>query len=168
MGRDRRNGRKSVVVPEGGWQAAAKKPVLAVAPAPAVKRPVLDVDNEEVLDRRLVWRFNEIDSGGPWPPAEIGSQDLANLLRKMADFETMTLRELFAAGSEHGKRYDVTLLPAHTRKRLEQIERDDETEIARLRCGGAPRLYGFLRENVFHVVWWDAKHAVYPSKKKHT
>lgn len=160
--------RVNVEVPPGGWQAAMK----GVPSTPTVSHEkraiVLDTDHPEIAARRLVWRFNEIDTGGPWPPAAIGVGAMADLLKKMGDFESMTLGEIFKPGSEHGKRYVVENLPSPALKRLRDIERDDETEIARLRCGARPRLYGFLREHVFHVVWWDAEHQVYPSKKRNT
>lgn len=169
MGKPKGPKRPAVTVPEGGWQNAGRKTVSLTPPPAESKRPVLlDTEHSEVRSRRLVWRFSEVDAEGEWPPAEIGAQALGDLLRKMASYESMTVGEIFSPGSEHGKRYTVDSLPSHARKRLGEIERDDETEIARLRCGGKPRLYGFLREHVFHVVWWDAEHAVYPSKKKRT
>lgn len=159
---------RKVVVPAGGWQAA-KKGVPNLPAISNTKNPrLLDVDHPEVRERRMVWRFTEVDTGGAWPPAAIGQSALADLLSKMGSFESMTVGEIFKPGSEHGKRYAVENLPEPTLRRLRDLERDDETEIARLRCGGAPRLYGFLREHVFHVVWWDPTHAVYPSPKKHT
>lgn len=160
--------RVSVEVPPGGWQAAKKRIPSTPAVSDEKRVIVLDTDHPEIAARRLVWRFNEIDTSGDWPPAAIGVDAMANLLKKMGDFESMTLGEIFKPGSEHGKRYVVENLPAPALKRLREIERDDETEIARLRCGGRPRLYGFLREHVFHVVWWDAEHQVYPSKKRNT
>ncbi|MBF0673178.1 MAG: hypothetical protein IR160_11405 [Salinibacterium sp.] len=167
MAKDRKPKRARVQVPTGGWQAA--KGVPSTPDVSTEKRAfLLDIDHPDVTARRLVWRFGEIDSGGSWPPAAIGFDAMGDLLKKMADYESMTLGEIFRPGSEHGKRYVVENLPARALKRLREIERDDETEIARLRCGGRPRLYGFLREHVFHVVWWDAEHEVYPSKKRNT
>jgi len=37
-----------------------------------------------------------------------------------------------------------------------------------LRMGGKQRLWGFLRAGVFHVLWWDPEHQIYPSWEKHT
>jgi hypothetical protein len=37
-----------------------------------------------------------------------------------------------------------------------------------LRLGGEPRLYGFVDENIFHVVFWDPDHEIWPSVLKHT
>ncbi|PBC80100.1 hypothetical protein BX265_4936 [Streptomyces sp. TLI_235] len=52
--------------------------------------------------------------------------------------------------------------------RLTEIGRDDMTKIQRLELTGLQRLYGFLDGHVFHIVWWDRQHEVYPSKLKHT
>jgi len=168
VGRDKKGAKRvPTSVPEGGWQAA-KKAVPSGSPTDDKKPVVLGTDNENVRARRLVWRFNEVDFSKTWSPAHVTPAQMKDLLEKMASFETMTIGEIFAPGSQHGKKYSTDILPSPALRRLEEIERDDETEIARLRCGGAPRLYGFLREHVFHVVWWDPKHTVYPSKKKNT
>ncbi|MEU2128489.1 hypothetical protein [Streptomyces sp. NPDC018352] len=52
--------------------------------------------------------------------------------------------------------------------RLTAIGFDDALKIQRLRFTGTQRLYGFLNGNIFHVLWWDPLHEVYPSKLKHT
>ncbi|CAL9328661.1 hypothetical protein SUDANB121_00035 [Nocardiopsis dassonvillei] len=81
----------------------------------------------------------------------------------------MTVNELFHRGDEPGKSYDIADLPTHeARERLEALSLADQTQISRLRLTGERRLYGFLDENVFHVVFWDPEHKVWPSKKKHT
>lgn len=161
--------RPKVVVPPGGWQAAGQKtPAVQQGPAEGkIPRP-LHVDDAEVLSRHIVWRFNEVDTDGEWPVSAITPDNMAMLIRKMASFESMRIGEIFAPGEQLGKKYPLEKLPPRTRARLREIERDDEDEIARLRCTGPARLYGFLREHVFHVIWWDPDHRVYPSKKKNT
>ena len=115
-----------------------------------------------------VWRFSAVDHDGDWAFDAIASDDLVDLSKKLGDFESMTMREIFYSGEEPGKEYDVHALPSRALKRLEEIGRDDETKLARLRLAGAVRLYGFLRRHVFHVLWWDPDHEVYPSKKRNT
>jgi hypothetical protein len=34
----------------------------------------------------------------------------------------------------------------------------------RFRLGGKARLWGFRSERIFHVVWWDPDHRVYPTE----
>ncbi|UYB35516.1 hypothetical protein N9A08_12905 [Arthrobacter koreensis] len=159
-------GRKKVAVPKGGWPTGRKEAIPAALPEVAGKRPVvLHVDNEAINERKLVWRFGQMDTDGQWSPTNISPSELANLFDKMTSFETMTIGEIFAPGSEHGKKYAVASMPSAPQKRLSDLQREDETEVARLRCSGPQRLYGFLREHVFHVLWWDPTHAVWPSTK---
>ena len=54
------------------------------------------------------------------------------------------------------------------RGRLEAIGMADQTKISVLRLGGQERLFGFRDRNVFHVVWWDPQHQIWPSLKKNT
>lgn len=72
--------RVSVEVPPGGWQAAKKRIPSTPAVSDEKRVIVLDTDHPEIAARRLVWRFNEIDTSGDWPPAAIGVDAMANLL----------------------------------------------------------------------------------------
>ena len=68
-----------------------------------------------------------------------------------------------------GKDYDIEDIPIQdARDRLDAIGLADMTKISVFRLSGVLRLYGFRRENVFHVVWWDPPHQIWPSVKKHT
>lgn len=46
-------------------------------------------------------------------------------------------------------------------------EKFDDT-MFRFRVAGEQRLWGFRKSNVFHIVWWDPEHQVYPTEKSHT
>jgi hypothetical protein len=39
-------------------------------------------------------------------------------------------------------------------------------ELTRYRTAGTARVWGFERENVFYVLWWDPGHMVYELKKR--
>ncbi|WP_144016774.1 hypothetical protein [Beutenbergia cavernae] len=126
----------------------------------------LDVDHAEVLSRRMVWRFADLDDDGRWSLSAAQPSAMRDVLSKMRSFETMLLGELFRG--EHGKRYPIEVLCSDAQRRLEELEKDDETEVVRLRCGGKERLYGLLRDHVFHVLWWDPEHEVCPSVLRNT
>lgn len=161
--------RKQPVAPQGGWSTRGKVPRTEEPVKVGGKRPSsLDIDIDEINKRRPVWRFADIDLGGDWNPATITPAALVTLIDKLRSFESMTIGEIFTPGSEHGKRYDPAEMPSAARNRLTEINRDDETEIVRLRCGNKPRLYGFLREHVFHILWWDPEHQVWPTPKRNT
>lgn len=118
---------------------------------------------------RVCWRFEHVDHDGPWGFSAVSGEDLCDLLRKLRDFERMTVRELFHQSGALGKSYDMEELPSKQAKdRLEELRLADQTRISRLRMNGPGRLYGFLDGNIFHVVFWDPDHAIWPSRKKHT
>lgn len=93
---------------------------------------------------------------------------LCEVLRKLADCESMTVSELRGSWRLF-KEYDLPGgLCKEALDRLTVMRRDDMTAIQRLEFTGLQRLYGFLEGNIFHVVWWDPRHEVYPSKLKNT
>ena len=119
---------------------------------------------------RICWRFEHVDHDGPWGFREVSAEQLCHILEKLRDFEKMTVNELFRRGGEPGKSYEISGLPTReARERLDALRLADQTQISRLRLTGERRLYGFLDdENVFHVVFWDPEHEIWPSRKKHT
>ncbi|MEU5811199.1 hypothetical protein [Streptomyces sp. NPDC047718] len=91
------------------------------------------------------------------------------ILAKLREFERFTLNELRnTSGTFESYGLPAAALCKEAYERLAEMGRDDMTEIHRLRLMGAQRLYGFLDGNVFHVVWWDPDHKVYPWKPKNT
>jgi len=161
--------RKKVAVPEGGWQQnKGHKTTPKINPVSSKTIPSLDIDSEEIKDRRLVWRLGFHDDTSEWSLNDATREQMINLLDKLRSFETMTIKEIFHSGIEHGKSYEVDSLPDHAKRRLRKIGRDDEDQLHRLRCSGPARLFGIMREHVFHILWWDPEHKIWPSKKRNT
>jgi hypothetical protein len=116
---------------------------------------------------RICWRFKHADHDGPWCFHEVDSDRLCDMLKQLANFESMTMAEAFKG--EPGKDYNIEELPnTDARKRLETLKLADQTRISRFSLSGKERLYGFRLGNVFHIVWWDPQHEIWPSKKRHT
>lgn len=117
-------------------------------------------------EERVCWRFGHLDLDGPWGLVSLDHERLMMLLGDMAKFESQTINELFHQGEWPGKCHDVHKLPNRVAlARLGALGLSDMTKIWKLRIGGPGRLWGFLVGNVFHVVWWDPRHEVWPSKK---
>lgn len=120
-------------------------------------------------DKRLCWRFTHVDHEGPWGFSEVDTETFCGILRKLSDFESMTVAEVFHNGGYPGKEYDVATLPnREALARLVELNLADMTKIWRLQWTGESRLFGFLDGNIFHVVFWDPKHKIWPSKPRHT
>ncbi|SEG82315.1 hypothetical protein SAMN04489712_1158 [Thermomonospora echinospora] len=123
----------------------------------------------ETSDHRICWRFTHVDHEGPWGFDKVEPETLRWLFDRLGQLETMTVNEIFNRGDYPGKDYDVETIPnVEALDRLEQIGLADMTKIWCLRLQGEPRLYGFLHGHVFHIVWWDPKHEIWPSRLKHT
>lgn len=149
------------------------KKVMPAAPRATSSKPFTDprrlLPGHHTSSDRICWRFAHVDNEGPWGLSRLGPAELGALFACMVKFETMTMMELFCRGEEPGKDYDVATLPTKgALDRLEALKLSDMTEISRLRIGGAGRLYGFRIANVFHVLWWDPKHEIWPSKKRNS
>lgn len=117
---------------------------------------------------RLCWRFTHVDHDSRWGFSAMQPDVLCEILKKLAYCESMTVAELRNT-RRFFKEYDLPGgLCKEALDRLAHMGREDMTAIQRLEFTGTQRLYGFLEGNVFHVVWWDPDHEVYPSRKKHT
>jgi hypothetical protein len=86
--------------------------------------------------------------------AEIEAQRLGSGANRHKRHHSQEVRSLVSAAQA-----DVT-----KRKLSEKF--DDS--MFRFRLNGEQRLWGFRRQHVFHVVWWDPEHKVYPTEKKRT
>jgi Cu/Ag efflux protein CusF len=117
---------------------------------------------------RICWRFRHMDHEGPWNFDGLSDGELGGLMKCLASFESMTMAEAFRGGHP-GKDYDVENMPnALAHERLDAIGMGDLTCVSRFRVDGRGRLYGIRCGNVFHVIWWDRNHEVWPSEKRNT
>ena len=127
---------------------------------------------ERLLDRRLTFRFDCLDLAPdcPWSLASIAPSDLADLLSKLREFENITVGEIRRKDSQAFKEYpDFARCPnREAQRRLAACYEMQGDSVARLRLGGRKRLYGFLVEHEFHLLWWDPNHEVWPSEPRHT
>ncbi|WP_158230828.1 hypothetical protein [Frankia sp. CcI49] len=115
---------------------------------------------------RICWRFTLVDTGGPWA---ITADTWPEVIGHLRDVESMTVNEIFSNGEEPGKDYPLNEgFPRESaaNKRWSDLELDDQDRVSRIRFGGKLRLYGLRVDNVFHIIWWDREHRVWPSKKR--
>lgn len=142
-----------------------QRPVATGAPVKEHPRPALPAASTS--GDRICWRFRHTDHDGPWCFHAVDSNDLCRVLGQLANFESMTVAEAF--GGSPGKDYNIEDIPnTQARARLEVLRLADQTSISRFQLSGRERLYGFRLGNVFHVVWWDPRHEIWPTEKKHT
>ncbi|MCA0290504.1 MAG: hypothetical protein LCH82_02395 [Actinobacteria bacterium] len=119
-------------------------------------------------ESELVYRFGLLDTGFPAGGQALTVKEHRTLLEKLGSYETQTVKEIWGSADNGCKGYPVGDLPSASGKRLLEIDHDDEDTLHSLRAAGAFRIWGILRGNVFHLLWVDPKHEVWPSAKKHT
>ncbi|WP_306204092.1 hypothetical protein [Actinoplanes sp. RD1] len=68
---------------------------------------------------------------------------------------------------KHHSQHVDTLCP-EARRRIEALKCKQRfgEKIFRFRVGGRKRLWGFKRDGVFYILWWDAEHRVYPAEAR--
>lgn len=119
------------------------------------------IQNEHVswhvrtMDREGVWGWNSIDIDVFW----------ADIFPKLSSFSTMTWDQIL---NRNNHEISVSDICPEAQKRLEEIYQNDIDSLVSLRLTGKKRLWGIRDRNVCKLLWWDPKHTVYPSKKKHS
>ncbi|WP_430781992.1 hypothetical protein [Actinoplanes sp. G11-F43] len=89
----------------------------------------------------------------------------------LCEMGRLTWREIRAQMSGgHRKHHsqDLVTLEKEAQQRFLHLRLDEVVgdELFRFRLEGAVRLWGFLDEAVFHVLWWDAGHQVYVPRRR--
>ena len=87
---------------------------------------------------------------------------------KLGAYETQTIGEIWGSSDNGCHRYDVEEAHENIVERLVERQLDDETAVHSLRVAGKYRVHGILRENVFHILWIDHEHKMWPVEKQHT
>lgn len=116
--------------------------------------------------RNFRWNTEEVDLDGEYGWSKVELKALFNeIIPKLQQYESMTWGEVEGAESHF---VDVDNCSRKAQKRLGEIDLDDLEQLFSLRIGGKKRIFGWRRESVFYVLWWDPVHRVFPSPKKHT
>lgn len=118
---------------------------------------------DKILESKIAWNFSKMDDGGDWP---CSLQSLHGYHRKITSYEGKTIKELFVrgqGGGVHSHRMPVEVLCSKACTRLNTCNIDEDA-LHQLDLGGPARLWGVLEHNIFHILWLDPRHSVYPMK----
>ena len=140
------------------------KPVLS-ATTNIKHIPVKSFAPKEII--KYTWSFNSIDKGGPfkWCETTTDAKGLIDAIYKFSEIEKLNHEEQIKRGSHNVPVSDLT---RDARKRLAEIRRDDIDKLFSIRLTGRGRVWAIEYESVFYILWWDPKHQVCHSNKKHT
>jgi hypothetical protein len=111
------------------------------------------------------FRAEQMDREGPWGWDKFDPLQLQEVLQKIFHCQKLTWHDLRNNGSHFVNLKDLC---PQAQKRLIQIQKEDLDQLFSLRITGQKRIWGIKEENVLWLLWWDPKHEVCPSPKKHT
>ena len=94
------------------------------------------------------------------------------ILPHLQGWETVPWSEILLADKNHNHAIDVNMLNKGAMERLNELELEVDSLVS-LRLTGTHRLYGYIVDGVFYVLWYDDDHGDNPtcvcrSHKKHT
>ncbi len=112
-----------------------------------------------------VWQVSTIDTEGAWGWHQMNGEIWNEIHKRITSFESMPWVEIYKTGSHY---VPIKSLCSPAKKRLEDIQQDDTDRLFSLRITGIKRIWGIRDRNILKIIWWDPKHEVCPSVKKHT
>jgi len=136
---------------------------------PAVPRALLGITGAPDASHPS-WRLSllDLDHAGNWS-WNVTAADLQQITAFLTEMERLTWTEIRAQitsskKASHRKHHPIPVeaLCTEAQRRLQDLRLDDVDEMFRFRLGNLPRLWGVLQDGVFHAVWWDPRHKVYP------
>ena len=139
-------------------------------PVTGKKKPNIEKNPDSFMNNNPVWAFSRcVNKNEKWT---IFCHDFyENAIPKMADFERMTWREIIRQTHDRSNKSSnhyigMDKLSAEAKKYFPNYY-DSETLFS-LRIDNLRRLIGFLDNGTFYILWYDQKHEVVISSKKHT
>ncbi|MCY3986066.1 MAG: hypothetical protein OXF23_03365 [Candidatus Dadabacteria bacterium] len=119
-----------------------------------------------VNSKNFRWNTENADLEGEYGWSKIELKALLNeVIPRLQKYETMTWGEIEGKESHF---IDVDNCSKEAQKRLKEIKLDDVEQLFSLRIGSRKRIFGWRKEAIFYVLWWDPDHKIYLSKIKHT
>lgn len=127
-------------------------------------------------DRKApVWIFDKIDRSGDYA-FDVSREDFNHklVLEKIIEYASMSWIDV--KQQTHGQKgksknhyYPLNEMSSTAQKRFVQLGLDEYGDsIFSFAVSSVVRIIGYRENEYFHVLWYDAQHEVYPSKKKHT
>ena len=177
-----------------GRRSRQKVPNISLESAPVKKVPREARSGGDYYSLSPAWIFGAMDLLGPWgwchglsdtvknevarrnptcacngspkkTRPQITERVLVDIRQRLSGFESQTWNEILGRRNHE---VEIDGIARAAQVRLKELKHDDLDTLVSLTIDGKKRLWGFIINGCFNVLWWDPKHQVYPSKKKGT
>lgn len=145
----------------------SKQPKTREIPSTS-KQPKVAGDPQDYYQKKPAWRISKMEFSDPFGWHILDANGIVSILEKLANFETMTWREILLDAKKQNHNVSVDKLIKEAQDRLTEISLDDLDELTSLHLTGKGRVWGIIDQGVMNLLWWDPEHQVCPSHKKHT
>ncbi len=122
------------------------------------------------MDLQMAWTTEKKDTLGRWTWGQFREWGKPlwrkTLLPFLLQYERKRWSDIefeMAGRDRRFKTYEIPQICVEAQNRLQELGIDDLDYISRFRLGSKPRLYGFICQHVFFILWWDPEHRIYPS-----
>lgn len=130
------------------------------------KQPKSRFSPSQIEGQPLCWRYSNADRNGPWSWSElVDPTEYKKVQEMLHNFEGLNWQQIIGTGSHPIQK---NRLIKGAQDRLEELKLDDLEEIMSFRLEGDMRVFCIRDRNLMHVFWYDPKHEICPSPKRHT
>lgn len=138
-----------------------KVPKAARGAKRVTKRARLIAPRATIYSLQPAWRVRMMDLDGEWGWGKCSADQIREIQGKLAAFEGLTWGEIERRKSCHSTSPERIIRAA--RNRLVELGLDDLDKLYQLRFGSTERVWGVRVEHHLMLLWWDPKHAVWPT-----
>lgn len=121
---------------------------------------------------RVSWSEDKADRNGTWTWGDLrdwSAEEWENEIRpKFDSFAQLSWGEIDLLSSEsshkmhHG--HEVGSLINEAQERWVSLGLEEFDSVFRFRLGGKKRMWGYIVQAHFEMVWWDREHGIYPTE----
>lgn len=146
------------------------------AKIPSEKREIKHSQSpEKFYDKAPIWSFKKIDQTHEKWGLDIHANAWKEIIKKLIDFERQETWSVILQAPNNKRRSNtknhaisIDSMIKEAQKRIIDLQLDEFDSFYSLHLTGTERLWGYIQEGIFYVIWYDQNHEICPSKKKHT
>lgn len=155
-----------------------KNPVLGTSPAGqknaafaqsatplGLKVPVIGKQPESYMDLKAAWRIARCQLLEPYGWRGLDAVMMVEIHGKLSAFESMTFSEIFVRDKSKNHEINVEDIPNPLVRKWLRVNMPDRPALRTLRLAGAQRIWGYLSDGAYQIVFWDPNHKIYPSAR---
>ena len=138
------------------------------------KKPVIVADTSNgYYDKYPCWVFRRFDFRHPKWGISNNLSDIEQILTYLSNLESQRWSEILTdkSGRRSNTRnhhIDISELSKDAQSRATEIRVDEFGELCSIAISGQKRVWGYIVDGTFFVVWLDVNHEIYPYEKRNT